>query len=232
MTPLGTGKVSFSDLLGSYHRRVVAYTTTAAATMEDPRPDAWQQLATHREAIHRHIRSIVRDPAIAEDLTQETLLRAHAKMGNLEDPSRLSSWLYRIATNICYDLFRQFPTHDTSRSIDEEVYGDAEDGPLRVLPDAGPRLDKLMEQQEMSGCVQRYLAELPDTYRAAILLHDEAGMTNPEIAGMLGVTVATVKIRVHRAREKLRAMLNSSCSFSADERGVLICEPKTPKSEV
>ena len=215
-----------------YDRHVVAYATTAAATMEDPRPDAWQQLTTRREAIHRHIRSIVRDPALAEDLTQETLLRAHAKMDRLEDPSRLSSWLYRIATNICYDRFRQSSTHDASRSIDEELYRDAEDGPLRVLPDTGPRLDKLMEQQEMSGCVQRYLAELPDTYRAAILLHDEAGMTNPEIAEMLGVSVATVKIRVHRARERLRATLNAACSFSADERGVLICEPKTPKSEV
>ena len=204
---------------------------TAAATLEDPRPDAWQRLATHREAIHRHIRGIVRDPAMAEDLTQETLLRAHVKMDSLEDPSRLSPWLYRIATNICLDRFRQSSTHDASRSIDEELYGDAEDGPLRVLPDTGPRLDKVMEQQEMSGCVQRYLAELPDTYRAAILLHDDAGMTNPEIAEMLGVSVATVKIRVHRAREKLRAMLNASCSFSADERGVLVCEPKTPKSE-
>lgn len=200
--------------------------------MEEPRPDAWQELATHREAIHRHIRAIVRDPAIAEDLTQETLLRAHVKMGSLEDPSRLSAWLYRIATNICYDRFRQSSAHDASRSIDEPRDGDAEEGPLRILPDSGPRLDKVMEQREMSGCVQRYLAELPDTYRAAILLHDEAGMTNPEIAEMLGVSVATVKIRVHRARERLGAILSASCTFSADERGVLICEPKDPKSEV
>lgn len=200
--------------------------------MNEPRPDAWQQLAAHREAIHRHVRAIVRDPAIAEDLTQETLLRAHAKMDGLEDPSKLSCWLYRIATNICYDRFRQSSAHDASRSIDEQRDADAEDGPLRILPDTGPRLDKVMEQQEMSGCVQRYLAELPDTYRAAILLHDEAGMTNPEIAEMLGVSLATVKIRVHRAREKLGAILSASCNFSADERGVLICEPKDPKSEV
>jgi RNA polymerase sigma-70 factor (ECF subfamily) len=62
--------------------------------------------------------------------------------------------------------------------------------------------------------------------RAVILLHDAAGMTNPEIAAMLGVSLATVKIRVHRAREKLRAALREACSFSADDRGVLVCEPK------
>jgi RNA polymerase sigma-70 factor (ECF subfamily) len=88
-----------------------------------------------------------------------------------------------------------------------------------------------MEQQEMSACVQRYLTDLPDSYRAVILLHDEAGMTNPEIAEMLGVSIATVNIRVHRAREKLRATLRKACSFSADDRGVLVCEPKSNRTK-
>ncbi len=91
---------------------------------------------------------------------------------------------------------------------------------------AGPRLDQALEQDEMSSCVQSYLAELSDTYRAVILLHDVEGMTNPEIARMLGISLPTVKIRIHRAREKLRDALANACSFSSDERGVLLCEPK------
>jgi RNA polymerase sigma-70 factor (ECF subfamily) len=197
--------------------------------MEDLHSDASQQLATHREAIHRYIRGIVRDAAVAEDLTQETLLRAHQKLATLEDPARLASWLYRIATNICYDRFRQSPPRDRMRSLDEEAANDPERDRSPTLTDAGPRLDKVLEQQEMSACVQRYLADLPDPYRAVILLHDEAGMTNPEIAEMLGASLATVKIRVHRAREELRATLRKACSFSADDRGVLVCEPKSNK---
>ena len=188
-----------------------------------------EELATHREAIERYIRGIVRDAAVAEDLTQETLLRAHQKLATLEDGSRLASWLYRIATNICYDRFRRSSAEGKSRSLDDEADGDQAAGRLPALADAGPRLDKVMEQKEMSACVQRYLADLPDSYRAVILLHDAIGLTNPEIAEMLGVSLATVKIRVHRAREKLGAALREACSFSADERGVLVCEPKPPK---
>jgi len=197
--------------------------------MEDPPPAPSRQiLAAFREAIHRYIGGIVRDPAVAEDLTQETLLRAHLNLATLKDPARLTSWLYRIATNICHDRFRQSSRHERIQSLDEEAAGDSERGRLQDLPDAGPRLDRILEQKEMSACVQRYLMDLPDSYRAVILLHDEAGMTNPEIAEMLGVSVATVKIRVHRAREKLRAVLRGACSFSADNRGVLVCEPKPP----
>lgn len=198
--------------------------------MEDLQSDASKVLSAHRDAIHRYVRGIVRDSAVADDLTQETLLRAHRKLATLEDPKRLSSWLYRIATNVCRDRFRRLPRRDRIRSLDDETGGDAGPG-LAILADSGPRLDKVFEQREMSACVQRYLSELPDRYRAVILLHDEAGMTNPEIAEMLGVTVATVKIRVHRARQKLRAALGAACSFSSDDRGVLICEPKAPESK-
>lgn len=199
--------------------------------MGDAHPGFSQQLATHRETIHRYIRGIVRDDAVAEDLTQETLLRAHQKLASLEDPASLVPWLYRIATNICYDRFRRSSPRDRVRSLDEETASDPERDPSPALTDAGPRLDKVMEQKEMSACVQRYVADLPDAYRVAILLHDVTGMTNPEIAEMLGVSLATVKIRVHRARERLGAALREACCLSADDRGVLVCEPKPPETK-
>lgn len=205
--------------------------TFAAASVKNLQTDVSQRLATHRAAIHRYIRGIVRDEAVAEDLTQETLLRAHQKLATLEDPASLASWLYRIATNICHDRFRRSTRRERIQPLDEETA----QGPGRARPpaltDAGPRLDKVMEQKEMSACVQRYLAELPDSYRAVILLHDATGMTNPEIARMLGVSLATVKIRVHRAREKLGAALRQACSLSKDDRGVLVCEPKPPETK-
>ena len=64
--------------------------------MDDHDTDASKQLASHREAIHRYIRGIVRDAAVAEDLTQETLIRAHSKLATLEDPARLGPWLSKI----------------------------------------------------------------------------------------------------------------------------------------
>jgi RNA polymerase sigma-70 factor (ECF subfamily) len=78
----------------------------------------------------------------------------------------------------------------------------------------------------MSACVQGYLNHLPDSYRAVILLHDMEGLTASEIAQLLGESLPTVKIRLHRARQKLRSALQSDCAFSHDERNVLTCESK------
>jgi RNA polymerase sigma-70 factor (ECF subfamily) len=176
----------------------------------------------HRTAIQRFLLSMTRNPAEAEDLTQETLLRAHAKLATLEDDSKIVPWLYRIATNIARDRFRQ-PSW-RQRSVPLET-GDSEPA-LPVLDDA-PRLDKVMEQREMSDCVRRYLEDLADPYRAVILLHDVQGLTNSEMAELLGVTVDAAKIRLHRARTKLRAALAAGCSFERDDRGVLVCRPRS-----
>ena len=188
-----------------------------------------QEMASYRKPIYRYVLSIVRDAVEAEDLTQETFLRAHAKRSTLEDPARLSPWLYRIATNICYDRFRQASYRNRAKSLDAAAEGDTEAGRTEALADPAPRLDKFMEQKEMSTCVQQYLVGLSDSYRAVILLHDIEGLTNPEIAEMLGTSLSTIKIRLHRAREKLRAVLSQGCLFTIDERGVFVCEPKRPK---
>lgn len=189
-----------------------------------------ESLATHRDSIYRYVLSVVRNPAVADDLTQETLLRAYRRLTSLEDATRLAPWLYRIATNICHDRFRDASHRHRPASIDSGV-ASSDDGDLaQTVSDPAPRLDKVMEQAEMTSCVQRYIAGLSDSYRAVILLHDVEGLTNPEIAEMLGVSLPTVKIRIHRARARLREALGRACSFSMDERGVFVCDPKADDS--
>ena len=185
-----------------------------------------EQLTAHRQDVYRYIRSMVSNEAEAEDLTQETLLRAHRSLETLADDAKLTPWLYRIATNVCYDRFRQASYRNRPESIDTRRDDDEENVRDDVVADPGPRLDKAFEQAEMSDCVQRYIADLSDSQRAVILLHDLKGMTNPEIAAMLGLTLDNVKIRLHRAREKLRIALGLGCSFSSDERGAILCDPK------
>ena len=197
--------------------------------MAIPDDEFSHELACYRDPIRRYVLSMVRDDAEAEDLTQEAFLRAHAKRSTLEDPARLAPWLYRIATNACYDRFRQASYRNRPQSLDAAVGEDTEADRTEALADPAPRLDKVMEQKEMSTCVQQYLVGLSDSYRAVILLHDIEGLTNPEIAAMLGASLSTIKIRLHRAREKLRAALSEGCLFTIDERGVFVCEPKRPK---
>lgn len=177
----------------------------------------------YRERIYRYILRMARDPTEAEDLTQETFLRAHRSLENLRDPGSLTAWLYRVATHVCYDRFRQSSYREPPQSLDVPSV----DGVAKETEDRdAARLDEAVERQEMSSCVQDYLLELSDDYRIAIILHDLHGLTNPEIAEMVGCSLDTVKIRIHRARRKLQAALATGCDFSHDERGVFVCEPK------
>jgi len=183
-----------------------------------------EHLATYREQIGRYLLSITHDDALAEDLTQETFVRAYEKLQSLDDRASPAAWLYRIATNLFRDRFRS--SNARKRTPPAEPVGD---DAIESAIDPGPRLDKALEQSEMSSCVQRYLFELSDSYRAIILLHDVEGLTNPEIAEMLGISVHASKVRLHRARKRLAAALEKGCALSRDERSVLVCEPK-PRS--
>lgn len=178
----------------------------------------------YRASIYRYILRLVVDPARADDLTQETFLRVHQRLSGLKDPAALEAWLYRIATNLCYDRFRQREHRSPPLSL-TSLRGEGD----RTLPDeVALRPDQLLEQGDMSDCVLRFLRDLPDSQREVLLLHDLQGFSGPEIARRLGVSLPNVKIRLHRARVRLRAALSEGCDFTRDERGVFVCEPRHP----
>lgn len=169
--------------------------------------------------IFRYIVSMVQDTMEAEDLTQETFLRAYRGQDSLRDEGARAAWLYRIATHVCYDRFRQYARR---KPMESETDLDQVD----VAEPDTPSLQQTIERDEMSACVQGYLNDLSDGYRAVILLHDMHELTSPEIAQFLGESLAAVKIRLHRARRKLRTALEAGCAFAYDERNVLTCESK------
>ncbi len=169
--------------------------------------------------IFRYIMSMVHNTAEAEDLTQEAFLRAYRRRESLREEGAQTAWLYQIATHVCLDRLRQYARRAASES--ETDFDSVE----VAEPDA-PSLQKVVERGEMSACVQRYLNGLSDSYRAVILLHDMHELSGPEIAEMLGESLANVKIRLHRARQKLKIALQGGCEFSRDEGSALTCEPK------
>ena len=175
-------------------------------------------LSEHYPRILRYVRGMVRDPVEAEDLTQEAFLRAHRRRDSLQDPEATLAWLYGIATHECLDRLRQRTRRAPTQSgIDPETLAAA---------DPGPSAELRLEQQEMSACVQTYVADLSDSYRAVLQLHDAEGLTAREIAELLGESVGAVKIRLHRARKRLQRALEEGCLFSQDERGTLVCDPR------
>ena len=173
----------------------------------------------YQDRVNHYIHGLVRNREEAEDLTQETFLRALRAENSLRDPEAVRGWLYRIATNVCLDRLRQ---RKPQFSIDSE------EGTTHVTSkvSVGPLAAEITERKETSACVHRCLDYLPDNYRAVILLHEGHSLTAVEIADLLGLTVATVKIRLHRARRKLQKVMERGCAVSNDTRGVPACEPK------
>jgi RNA polymerase sigma-70 factor, ECF subfamily len=178
--------------------------------------------SSYEAKIRGYILSMVHHSAEADDLTQEVFLQVHRKLGSLRDPDAVVSWLYRIATHVCYDRFRQ-----SSRQPRTEPLEDADS--VSAKGDIADQLSlgRALEQADMSACVRSYIESIPTEYQQVILLHDVEELNNPEIARLLGASLGAVKIRLHRARRKLQAALSTHCDLSLDEQGVLVCEPRS-----
>jgi len=186
--------------------------------------DAGALFRAYRDRIYRYILRMVRDPAEAEDLTQETFLRAHRRLYLLRHPEAVGSWLYRIATHVCLDRLRQRKLQD---SIDEPETAKRVEAAVRSRPSPA----EISERRQTSLCVQRCLDYLPDDYRAVILMYQIHLLTVPEIASLLGVKSSTVKMRLHRARRRLQQIMEYACVVSDDRQGVPVCEPKSRASD-
>jgi RNA polymerase sigma-70 factor, ECF subfamily len=175
---------------------------------------------TYHDRVYRYVLGLVKNPAEAEDLTQDTFLRAYRHGDSLRHPEAVRGWLYRIATHVCLDRLRQ---RKLLISLDSEKDEDRVEPPVSESP--SPL--EISERKETSACVQKCVDFLPDKYRAVILLHEAHSLTAPEIADLLGVTLTTVKIRLHRARHKLQQVMERGCAVSKDNRGLPTCQPKS-----
>lgn len=127
----------------------------------------------YRASIYRNVLHHVRDPVRADDLTQETFLRVRQRLEGLEDPAALEAWLYRIATNICFDETR----HREYRRPALPLMTEDENVAAVPADDAALRPEQLPEQSDMKDCVLRFLAGLPESQREVLLLHDLQGFS-------------------------------------------------------
>jgi len=175
--------------------------------------EAGELFQANRDRIYRYVLGMVRNGAEAEDLTQETILRAYRRRDSLRDPNAVRGWLYRIATRVCLDRMRQ--------RVQNVSIEDAE-----TTPCESPSAQELTERAETSACVQRCLDYLPDSYRAVILLYEAHSLTALEIAGLLSVSVGAVKIRLHRVHHRLQEIMEIGCAVSQSTRGVPCCEER------
>jgi len=181
----------------------------------------WEIYDQFYSKVRKFILALVKDEWVADDLIQETFLRIQGNLRNLKDPSKLSSWIFRVAYNLCQDHFRQLKRSRKEERIDQEGMEDLKE----ALVQKGPDVQKELEQRQMGECVQNQINLLPESLRTVLIFFDIMEFSHQEIADILGITVKNVKVRVHRARKKLKPILEERCTFEKDERNVLVCLP-------
>ncbi len=179
-------------------------------------PSAAQISEELSEPLRRYLVRYVGDPSLADDLLQETLIRIARGLPGFAGRASLKTWAFSIATRVAADHFRQ-PIHRV-RIVDVDESLELVDRDLAV--------DQRLVIDEMNACVRQVIDSLPEEYRAALVLHDLEGLTASETAEVCGCSVATSKIRIHRARLRLREALLEKCDFYRDGDNVFRCEPK------
>jgi RNA polymerase sigma-70 factor (ECF subfamily) len=152
----------------------------------------------------------------AEDLTQEVFVKVNRALAGFRGESSLSTWLYRIATNAALDRRRSpsFQRSDSYSLADDagEAGDEAETGGGEARPgERAPSAEQQLIRREMNECIRDFVERLPDNYRTPLVLSELEGLKNGEIAEILGVSLDTVKIRLHRARAKLKRELMAYC---------------------
>jgi RNA polymerase sigma-70 factor, ECF subfamily len=186
----------------------------AVADQADFEDDAMQYAPQLYSAAMR----MTRNPADAEDLVQETFLKAYRAYDSFEAGTNLKAWLYRILTNSYINRYRKEKRRPT-----ESELGDVEDLYLyrRIGSEETAESSRSAEDRVLDGLVEsdikRAVEELPENFRVAVLLADLEGFAYKEIAEILDIPIGTVMSRLHRGRKALQ----KSLAEFARQRGLL-----------
>lgn len=163
-----------------------------------------------RTLVERHSRSVFRlayrmtgNEQDAEDVVQETFLRAFKQLSHYESRSSFSTWLYRIASNYSLDLIRTRKRHEEKRENDSAEGRSI----LETIAEPAPAQDRLLFGKEVQIRVSAAMNELSDLERSAFVLRHFEGLSIEEIGSMLGTSLNATKHSIFRAVQKLRRRL-------------------------
>lgn len=140
----------------------------------------------------------------AEDIAQEAFIRAYVNIKSFNQDLKFSTWLFRIATNLCIDRIRK---KKPDYYLDAEVAGTDGLTMYSQLASDSPLPEKELESLELQESVQKEILKLPEKYRSVIVLKYIEELSLNEISEILDLPLGTVKTRIHRGREALRQQL-------------------------
>lgn len=169
-------------------------------------PSTAEVYANFGEQLRQFVRRRVSDPQDAEDLLQDIFVKIHTRLHTLQDRGRLAPWLFQVARNTIADHYR---SRNPGADLPDDLAGDPES------EDPSP-------EAHLASGLGEMIAELPETYRQALLLSELQGLPQAEVARRMGLSLSGAKSRVQRGRERLRQALFECCHFEFDRRGGII----------
>ena len=166
-------------------------------------------VSQYSDRVYRLAFRITGNQEDAEEVAQDALWTASRKIHSFRGESAFGSWLYRITANTAYQKLRE--RRGRNQEIPWESFfpgGDGDGQPLEQVTDWSARVEEPALQGELQTVLGSAVDALPTDYRTAFVLHDVEGLSNPEIAQTLGISLPAVKSRVHRSRLFLRERLS------------------------
>ncbi|RPF53493.1 RNA polymerase sigma factor SigW [Aquisalibacillus elongatus] len=158
----------------------------------------------YQHAIYQHCYRMLGNHHDAQEMTQETFVRAYTNIQTFKKKNKFSPWLYRIATNLSIDWMRKKkPIH----ILDQPVREDQQQTLLDQINSEEKTPEERFETKELNETIQEVLLTLPTKYRSVIVLRYVRDLSLQEIAEVLDLPVGTVKTHLHRGREALREKL-------------------------
>jgi RNA polymerase sigma-70 factor (ECF subfamily) len=181
-----------------------------------------EQAMEYMPALYSAALRMTRNPADAEDLVQETYLKAYRGFGGFSEGTNLKAWLYRILTNTYINAYRASKRRPEIADVDdvEDLYLYRR---LASVPggDPGRSAEDLVLERFTDDDVKAALESLPDAFRIAVLLADVEGFSYKEIAEITDVPIGTVMSRIHRGRRALQKALHEF----GEARGLVVTSP-------
>jgi RNA polymerase sigma-70 factor (ECF subfamily) len=168
-----------------------------------------QMVSRYWGRIYAMVHQLLRNPEDAEEVTQDTFIRAHRGLVNFRGDSAFSTWLYQIATNLARNRYWYWwrRRRDQTISFDQPIGGDNETTLAEVFPAELETPEDATITQEFVNRIAECMGKLSPKHREILVLRNVKNLSYEEIAEILHISVGTVKSRIARARESLRAKM-------------------------
>ena len=183
------------------------------------------------DANHQRVRGLLArivGPQEADDLAQAVFAKAVMALPTFRGEAQTSTWLYRIAVSVASDWLRSRSMHEAKLTA---PLPDAPDEDMRAETlglasvESQPTPEEELARKDTRDCIRGEIGKLPDSHRAVLMLSALGGLTDGEIAQTVGISQGSAKVRLHRARQEFKKIIEARCDFYQTE---LSCKPTSP----